>query len=820
MTRSRRTSGSRAKAAKGRERRGPTTTKPKRRRDATQPRSKVRLWLFRFIAATVIPALLLLVLVASLRILGVGYPTKFYLDATVDHESVYQNNPDFGRRFFPDHLARSSNPFSIPAEKPAKAYRIFVLGASAAQGAPDTSYSLSRVLEYQLRTRYPQVEFQVINTAMVAINSHVVLEIIRDCVALRPDLFVVYLGNNEVVGPYGAGTVFAPLASNRLAIRGSIRLRSMRLGQLIHGIASRLSSSQEIPVEWGGMTMFLENQVPADAPSLDVVYRHYHQNLLDICRLAQRRSVPIIVCTLGANLKDCPPFASLHRPDLSKAQLESWEELYRKAIACENRKDYRQAIELLQSAAKIDDRYADLHFRMGRCYWLLKDYSAARDSLLRARDQDTLRFRSDSRINEIVGQVSREQEGAGVYLVDVAELVAENSPHGIPGQELFLDHVHYNFSGNYLAGTSLFYEVDALLPDWIKRTVTSDKPLLTEQDSKRHLAFTSWNRWWILDKMLRGFLMSAPFTNQLYHEEQVTAMEREIDVLFRGRTQQSLQEDVATYRWAIEKNSNDMWLHYNYSFFLLNGMRDFAGAEREGRLVLRRLPQCTNALQIVLSAQIRQGKVAEALRELEAHQEQLDKAPAVYVNVSARLIDKGRSAEAMTYLKRALQVRAGLKNAHTLLGWIFSERGDHAEALEHFRAALAVDPSDPVLHINLGKALAYQGQWKEATAAFRDALKIDPELYEACDLLARVLRLEKQIAESLHYAEKAVVLSKRKNASVLANLAMSLAAAGRFDQAVAIMEEAIEQASKMRNQQQVDSFHKLLKLYQQGKDQP
>jgi len=40
------------------------------------------------------------------------------------------------------------------------------------------------------------------------------LEIAKDCAHHQADLFILYLGNNEVVGPYGAGTVFTPLSSN------------------------------------------------------------------------------------------------------------------------------------------------------------------------------------------------------------------------------------------------------------------------------------------------------------------------------------------------------------------------------------------------------------------------------------------------------------------------------------------------------------------------------------------------------------------------------------------------------------------------------
>ena len=97
---------------------------------------------------------------------------------------------------------------AILAAKPAGKVRIFVLGGSAAMGTPDPSFNFGQILGVMLREQYPGVQFEVVNGAMTAINSYVVREIARDCAAREPDLFVVYMGNNEVIGPYGPGTVF------------------------------------------------------------------------------------------------------------------------------------------------------------------------------------------------------------------------------------------------------------------------------------------------------------------------------------------------------------------------------------------------------------------------------------------------------------------------------------------------------------------------------------------------------------------------------------------------------------------------------------
>ncbi|MEE8369051.1 MAG: hypothetical protein V3S30_12145, partial [Thermoanaerobaculia bacterium] len=117
-------------------------------------------------------------------------------------------NRDFGLRFFQRSLVRSPVIQLIPSDKGENTFRIFVLGGSAAMGTPDASFGLSRVLEALLQETYPRLNFEVVNAAMTAVNSHVVNEIARSCARLKPDLFVIYMGNNEVVGPFGPGTIF------------------------------------------------------------------------------------------------------------------------------------------------------------------------------------------------------------------------------------------------------------------------------------------------------------------------------------------------------------------------------------------------------------------------------------------------------------------------------------------------------------------------------------------------------------------------------------------------------------------------------------
>ena len=60
-----------------------------------------RLWLFRLLAVTVIPILVLLLAELALRVAGVGHSPRAFVKSEVEGDESYFNNPDFSRRFFP-----------------------------------------------------------------------------------------------------------------------------------------------------------------------------------------------------------------------------------------------------------------------------------------------------------------------------------------------------------------------------------------------------------------------------------------------------------------------------------------------------------------------------------------------------------------------------------------------------------------------------------------------------------------------------------------------------------------------------------------------
>jgi len=528
------------------------------------PISSWRFWLPRLAPAFLLPVLFLAVTEGGLRLFHVGYSTSLMEPCTIHGRPFACYNLFFAAPFFPPGIIKTPQFFSIPLEKPAGTYRIFVLGESAAMGDPDPAYGFTRYLETMLRERFPAMKFEVVNTGMVAINSHVSLVIARELVKYKPDLFLAYAGSNEVVGPYGPGTVLTASSMSMPAIRAGIFARSLRIGQL-------LSESGKQRAEWRGMEMFLNRQVRADSPLMEPAYRNFESNLRSIVEVARASGARVLLSTIATNLKDSAPFASLHRPGLSAERLQTWTSLAQQGAALENAGVHAEALKLYTEAANIDDQYAELQFRTARCDWSLGEFGTAREHFIRARDLDTLRFRADSRINEIIRSVAT-SSGSTVKLLDAQSLFATQSPNAITGKELLYDHVHFTPLGSYLVASAAFELITNTLPASVQSAARSIEPL-SEGECERLLAFTAYDRARVAGEMIDR-LQRPPFTTQLTHAEQVQSL-----MLLAAMSTENPQDTAAQYQWAIAQRPDDLTLHYKFGLFLFSYDRAAAAQE-------------------------------------------------------------------------------------------------------------------------------------------------------------------------------------------------------------------------------------------------
>jgi hypothetical protein len=202
----------------------------------------------------IVPLLVIGGLEVALRLAGYGHSTSFFKKIRVGQKEFLTSNMDFTLRFFPPQLVRNPLPILMPVEKPPGTYRIFILGESAAMGDPDPSFGAGRYLEVLLRERFPGQRFEVVNLGITAIDSHVILPIARECASEHGDLWIIYMGNNELIGPFGAATVFGAQAPSLGWVRANLVIQRSRVGQWMMALTRRLKG-KAANRSWEGMKM-------------------------------------------------------------------------------------------------------------------------------------------------------------------------------------------------------------------------------------------------------------------------------------------------------------------------------------------------------------------------------------------------------------------------------------------------------------------------------------------------------------------------------------------------------------------------------------
>ena len=701
-----------------------------------------RLWLFRIISITVIPALVLLLVEVGLRIADYGYPATAVIKCKVKGEDAYCENTKFAWQFFPKKIARQFPPFTFAVEKPDNTYRIFVLGASAARGSPAGEYCFGRMIEVMLHHKYPKVNFEVNTLAMSAINSHVVLKIAEECADHQSDLFIVYLGNNEVVGPYGAGTIFAPISSNLSFIRTQMAFRATRFGQLLNDFFESAGTRKDSRVVWGGMGMFLEKQVRADSDELQIVYRHYRKNLEDIALIAQKNKVPIIFSSVGCNLKDSPPFASVHRADITENQKNNWDKLYQEGKALETAGEYAEAVNLYLAAERIDETYADLWFRLGRCYWAMAQYDKARQSYIKARELDTLRFRPSSRINEIIRDVADNRQTDGIYFVDTAGILEANSPNGTPGEEVFYEHVHFNFTGNYLVAKTIFEQIEKVLPDKVRLYKNKSVGPLTEQQCQQYLAYTDWDRSRVGYKLL-ALLKKPPYTNQLNHNERIKVIEQELKNLKASLDKQSLTNAEKQYRQAIRKAPTDWWLHWGYAELLVKGLKNRQAGAEQRYIVTELVPNSYTAHYAYATSLANMGNFDAAITSIQKAVQLYPIFADGHHWLAMIYLRKGNTDKAIEYFSNEIRIRPDRAEGYTILGPLLEQEGKVGKAEQLYRRGLTFSANKAALHYQLALLFAKQRRFDEAIDNIQICLKSDPNSTRLLELLDAVRKAKK-----------------------------------------------------------------------------
>jgi tetratricopeptide (TPR) repeat protein len=279
--------------------------------------------------------------------------------------------------------------------------------------------------------------------------------------------------------------------------------------------------------------------------------------------------------------------------------------------------------------------------------------------------------------------------------------------------------------------------------------------------------------------------------------------------------------DVETlWQTTLRLNPDCCMAHYNLgNVFAQQGLAD--GAIRQYQEALQIDPDSADAhnnLGIVLR---QEGRVDEAITQFQqALQIKPDYAEAHY-NLGNAFLQKGNVTEAITHFQQAAQIKPGFAEAHNNLAVAFRRKGRVAEAIAQYQNVLQINPDNADAHYNLAIALRQQGREDEAMVHYQKALQIEPADPGVQNDLAWLLATCSEA--SLRNGNKAVELATQagelaggENPIILRTLAAAFAEAGRYSEAVATAQRALQLAESQSNTKLAAQLQSEMKLYQAG----
>ncbi|HEV2318122.1 MAG TPA: tetratricopeptide repeat protein [Verrucomicrobiae bacterium] len=707
---------------------------------ATSPLSPGRIWTFRALLC-LFPFTLLGVLEIALRLGGYGFDPHFFKRMQIGHEDYFVQNDAFSYRFFPPAAARNPEAFRMKCVKPAGAIRIFVFGESAAMGDPEPAYGPARYLQAQLQAHFPETKFEIINTAFTAINSHVIVPISRECARHDADIWIIYMGNNEMVGPFGAATVFGRRAPPWPYVRLVTDVQQTHIGQLLAALSQKLHGGASKLTTWGGMEMFMNNQVPPDSPLKLTVYRNFDRNLDDILRAGTAAGAKVLLNTVAVNLRDCPPFASMDAVALSRsdaAQVQTWSA---QATQLRANGDFVGAEKFYSRALRLDPSAADLQFALGQCFLADKQYAAAREHLQLACDDDALPFRADSRINSDIRAAAARFSNSGVVFFDAADALASQNPDDLCGDETFYEHVHFDFQGSYRLGLAWARQVDAMLPVQLMR---SGKGWLSEKKCDDAVGLSDWNRMAVLEHMLQR-MESPPLNGQSNNTGRMDRLQTRLNQLRAQMNPAAAASAGTNFLKQIASQPDDFLLRENYALFL-QATGDLPGSITEWKQVHELIPQDYFPL-------FQAGRLLGAQHQWTEGEADLRAAVKIHPSLTDGWIElgnilaaQGDYSQSLRWYQTALAQRPSDASIFVQIGNVDVAENDHTAAVEHFRRAIQLNPNNWEGHYELGGELDAAGQLNQALAEFGKAVQLNPGFSRAHFnygvLLAKVGRLD------------------------------------------------------------------------------
>ncbi|OWW18385.1 tetratricopeptide repeat protein [Noviherbaspirillum denitrificans] len=661
---------------------------------------------------------------------------------------------------------------SFPKTKAPNTVRIFCMGGSTTYGNPyRDSTSFCGWLREMLPVADPSRRWELINAGGISYASYRVTALMEELSGYEPDVFLILSGQNEFLEERSYGAVRelpAPVREvaahiTRTRIYSAME-RAVRSSGIVP-VSQRYTLDAEVN-ERLGHTVGPQDYRRDDGQAVQIM-RHYEFNLARMAAIGRAAGARVVMVVPPVNMKDVSPFKSEHRSDLTPRELADWSAFDSRARDALRAGAQEPAAEALQAALAIDARYAETHFMLGQVLLGMGKYDQAKQAFQRAIDEDVCPLRILSPMQAAVRSLSAAQD---IPLVDAMRIMEDQTRHlaghRIPGNEMFLDHVHPTIEGNRLLALALLDELrrGGLLRDassWtqeaqsqVTQTVLGRLNNTDHADAIQHLGrLFGW-----AGKLDEAHALLLRALDMYGTEHKDTLLLLAMSSERRGKLDESIayfkridaHSDVArlyqrlgrmddalrAYAQAVAAKPEDTNTRTQHAL-LLTQLERLDEAERELTEVLRLDPQSLQARGELANVHMRQQRFNDAIREYQALLQHYPDRQEAHFNLGVALASIGRPAESVDHMRRAIALQPDFADARLGLGIALEQVGQIERAIEEYREALRREPRFAEAHNNLGEIFARSGQLDAAIEHFQQALAARPAFEEARVNLAR-----------------------------------------------------------------------------------
>ena len=141
--------------------------------------------------------------------------------------------------------------------------------------------------------------------------------------------------------------------------------------------------------------------------------------------------------------------------------------------------------------------------------------------------------------------------------------------------------------------------------------------------------------------------------------------------------------------------------------------------------------------------------------------------------------------------RKAIELDSGNASARTLYAHLLSNIGRHDEAVSEIRRAREVEPVNLLTNAVEGQILYFAGKHREAEETLERTIDLDPKFWLPHLFLARVYLADSRFEDAIAASQRAAELSGGSS-EANASIAVSMARAGRRDEAAKILEQLLE----------------------------